>query len=55
MNKIMEQNKKIEQVVSFLLGKSAKFTVAEINQICTILNSLKAEEKTTSTETTGTE
>lgn len=33
----MEQ--KINQVVSFLQGKSASVTIAEINQICQILNS----------------
>ena len=38
-------NQKIEQVVNFLQGKSAVFTVTEINQICQILNSLKVNEE----------
>ena len=38
-------NPKLEQVVNFLQSKSASLTVAEINSICQILNSLKEVPK----------
>ena len=38
-------NEKLDAIIKFMQGKSTSFTVAEINEISSMLNSLKEVKK----------